>query len=104
MNEQQYDHNYCLTDFKNKYYLLSDSVNWTATPLDSFDNLTQGVLSIISQLGYVNDEWKIHSEGVPKSIEFIITPKDVPPELLEESKYSLYFIPMDNYSYKLDSI
>ena len=57
-------------------------------------NFYQGVVNIIRKLGYLNQAPIFHSDDNPKSIEFIITPPD---NSLES--FSMFFIPLDNYSY-----
>lgn len=91
-------YNCLFTDKKDNNFFLGRFINSGALGVTEVPNFYQGVVNIIRKLGYLNQAPIFHSDDNPKSIEFIITPPD---NSLES--FSMFFIPLDNYSYLVQS-
>lgn len=81
------------TDYHQKQFLISEFIRNNISDPPVATSWFEWIIDIITNLGYINFPYKIHSD--PKSIEFVITPKD------GSDNYSMFFIPMDEHCYKL---
>lgn len=95
-NKPYVDHNHLFTDFGERQFLFANSVKSGVKPADVLSTPFDGVIKILSNLGYVNAPYVQHLDMSPPSIEFTVTPKDG-----QSSEFKMYFMPMDQYCYQI---